>query len=184
MSSYKTFTKLSQRLSGQWVKNCQANITPSCRGGEEGGRWKQLGATSAPRSMMLCTDLCTVRSAYPAYSPAKLKPAPVGQLCVRWYFAITLMAVGLIAWETSWSKSCAVGQEATGSDLGEAASPFLLIPGLLIRAFSGLLYIWRSTDYSLLRFLEPTPSISAVVEKFCRSPCSPKLHSYSTVPET
>lgn len=101
MSSYKTFTKLSQRLSGQWVKNCQANITPSCRGGEEGGRWKQLGATSAPRSMMLCTDLCTVRSAYPAYSPAKLKPAPVGQLCVRWYFAITLMAVGLMSWANS-----------------------------------------------------------------------------------
>jgi len=37
-------------------------------------------------------------------------------------------------------RSCAVVQEATGSDLGEAASPFLSILGLLSRPFSGVGY--------------------------------------------
>lgn len=68
------------------------------RGSEEGGRCKQLGATSAAWSVVLCADQCAACAVYPAYSPDKLEPDPVGQLCIQWYFAITFKAVGLMSW--------------------------------------------------------------------------------------
>lgn len=127
---------------------------------------------------MLCADPRIACAAYPAYSPAKVGTAPVGQLSIRWCFAIALMAVGLMSWANRlrnvpveklccrpgylWKQGCLPLSPETWPpcQMLFRATVFLAFHRLFIRVVS--------------RTRTPTDSFSAVIEKFCPIPCSPK----------